>query len=51
MRTLYAIALLAVLPTAALADCPIGSHPWTDSWGNQIPAVRGRDDLNPGKPG
>ena len=32
----YAIALLAFLPTAALADCPIGSHPWTDSWGNQI---------------
>jgi hypothetical protein len=31
------VALLALWPSTALAiDCPVGSHPWVDSWGNQI---------------
>jgi len=33
--TLFA-ALFVFLPTAGFADCPIGSYPWTDMWGNQI---------------
>jgi hypothetical protein len=35
-RVLFAAALFALPPSVALANCPIGSFPWTDLWGNQI---------------
>ena len=35
-RKLFAAALFALLPSVASAGCPIGSFPWTDSWGNPI---------------
>jgi hypothetical protein len=34
---LLILAVFFVTPCLALAqNCPIGSHPWIDSWGNQI---------------
>lgn len=38
MRGKFVIALLTLLwPNAALAiNCPLGSYPWADAWGNQI---------------
>ena len=36
MRRKLIAALFVLLPSVAFADCPIGSYPWTDMWGNQI---------------
>jgi hypothetical protein len=37
MRWILAAALVVLGPSAASAiNCPMGSHPWVDSWGNQI---------------
>jgi hypothetical protein len=37
MRWIATAAFLTVMCGNALAiDCPIGSHPWVDTWGNQI---------------
>ncbi len=33
-QLLFAVAF--AFPTVAFADCPVGSFPWTDNWGNQI---------------
>ena len=31
------VLVYAALPSQVLAqDCPIGSHPWVDNWGNRI---------------
>jgi len=35
MAMFVATALTLSMP-AANANCPAGSHPWTDQWGNQI---------------
>jgi hypothetical protein len=39
-RELFAAALLAFLPSVAtieggLDNCPVGTQPWTDMWGNR----------------
>ena len=37
MRCYLLVAVIAILPSMANAvDCPFGSHPWVDQWGNQI---------------
>jgi hypothetical protein len=33
---LLAVAFFCAWSGAALAQCPVGSFPWVDSWGNQI---------------
>lgn len=35
MKTIL-LTLAVLVPTTALADCPIGTHPWVDRWGNNI---------------
>lgn len=36
MRQIMAAILLVFSASQALANCPIGTFPWTDTWGNQI---------------
>ena len=35
LRLVLLLCLIWTAPALAI-DCPIGSHPWVDSWGNQI---------------
>jgi hypothetical protein len=30
------VAAVIVFPTSGEANCPVGSYPWTDQWGNSI---------------
>ena len=30
------VALIGLVAPAQAQQCPVGSHPWVDSWGNQI---------------
>jgi hypothetical protein len=36
MRQIIMFAAIVLPTSAALADCPIGSFPWVDNWGNKI---------------
>ncbi len=36
MRQVIALTLAGLLCASAEAACPVGSHPWVDSWGNSI---------------